>query len=216
MRITDASPAATARSSSPAIASSCASGVMSRAQPRVRHVRELDGDAVRHLAHDRQDRALGGLADRGVGAVGGARERGADQGRVDQLAGAAEELLGGAVDQLREDHAAVAARPEQRCARDRLDDLVAPDLVDRAVPSGGQPVELGEHGLHRQDHVVAGVAVGDGKHVEVVDLLATGLQVRERPGDQGAKTDQIGVSHDPGRTYRALVTLPALRQRVQT
>ena len=64
-------------------------------------------------------------------------------------------------------------------------------------PAGRQPVELGEHGLHRQHHVVAGVAVGDGEDVEVVDLLPPGLQMRERPGDQGAEADQIGVSHDP-------------------
>ena len=216
MRITVASPAATARSSSVAIASSWFSEVVCGPSRGSAHVRELDGDAARHLAHDGQDRALGGLAHRGVGAVGGARQRGADQRRVDQLAGAAEELLGGAVDQLREDHAAVAARPQQRRARDRLDDLVAADLVDRAVAVGGEAVELLEHGAHRQHHVVAGVAVGDREDVEVVDLLAARLQMRGRRGDQVAKPNQVWVSHDPRRLTRALVTLPALRQRVQT
>ena len=160
-------------------------------------MRELHRDAVCHLAHDGEDRALGRVAHRGVGAVGGACQRRADQRRVDQLARPAEQLLGGAADQLREDHAAVAARAQQRRARDRLDDLVAPDLVDRAVAAGGEAVELGEHRLHRQDHVVAGVAVGDGEDVEVVDLLAARLQMGERPGDEVAEADQVGVSHDP-------------------
>ncbi len=71
-----------------------------RAQARVGHVRQLDHHAMRHLAHDGENRALGGLAHRGVGAVGCAGERGADQRRVDQLAGPAEQLLGRAVDEL--------------------------------------------------------------------------------------------------------------------
>ena len=51
---------------------------------------------------------------------------------VDQLAGARRQLLGGAADQLGEDHAGVAARAEQRGAGDRVDDLVAADLVELA------------------------------------------------------------------------------------
>ena len=157
---------------------------------------DVGDDLVRHLARDRQDRALGGLAHRGVGAVGGVRQRRADQRRVDQLAGAADELLGGAADQLGEDHAGVAARAEQRGARHRLDDLLAPDLVDRALLVGAlQAVELVEHGAQRERHVVARVAVGDREHVEVVDLLAARFQVGERPRDGGAKAHQIGVGH---------------------
>ena len=41
---------------------------------------------MRHLAHDRQDRSLGGLTDRAIRLVDGAGERGGDQDRVDELA----------------------------------------------------------------------------------------------------------------------------------
>ena len=106
------------------------------AEPRFGHVRELGGDAVGHLAHHGQDRALGRLTHRSVCLVGSARQCRADQDRIDQLARAAGELLGGAADQLREDHARVPARTEERGAGDRVDDLVAADLVDR--PSLGR------------------------------------------------------------------------------
>ena len=69
-------------------------------QPRLVHVRDLTRRAGGHLAHDREDRALGGIAHAAVRAVGGARHRGGDQHRVHQLAGAADQLLGGAADQL--------------------------------------------------------------------------------------------------------------------
>ena len=76
-----------------------------RVQPRLVHVRDLGGHARGHLAHDGEDRPLGRIAHGPVGAVGGARHRGGDQHRVDQLAGARDQLLGRAAQQLREDHA---------------------------------------------------------------------------------------------------------------
>ena len=109
-------------------------------QARLGHVRDLTRRAGGHLAHDREDRALGGVAHRAVGAVGGARHRGGDQHGVDQLARPRDELLGGAADQLRQDHAGVAARAEQRRAGDGVDDLLAADLVDLALR--GEVVEL--------------------------------------------------------------------------
>ena len=113
-----------------------------------------------HLAHDGEDRALGGVADGAVGALGGARHRRADQHRVDQLARARDELLGRAADQLGEDDPGVAAGAEQGRARDRVDDLVAADLVE-VTALGGEPVELLEHRAQGERHVVARVAVGD-------------------------------------------------------
>ena len=108
--------------SGPAAASSmCASSDATRAA-----ISRIDGE----------HRALGRLAHRRVGALGRARHRGADQHRVDELARARDQLLGGAADELGEDDAAVAARAEQRGAGDRLDDLVAADLVDRALLGG--------------------------------------------------------------------------------
>ena len=112
--------ASSACSSTSASSASCSSSVASRVEPRLLHVRQLGRDAVRHLAHDRDHRALGRVAHRRVGGVGGARERGRDEHRVDELAGPARQLLGGAAHDLREDHAAVAARAEQRGARDGL------------------------------------------------------------------------------------------------
>ena len=169
-----------------------------RPEPGVGHVRELGRDAGRHLAHDGQDRPLGRLAHRPVRLVGGARERGADQHRVDELAGTARELLGGAADQLGEDHAGVAAGAEQRRARDRGDDLVAADVVDRPVLGGaGEPVELLQHGAQREHHVVARVAVGDREHVQVVDLLAARLERRETGLDDRAEADEARIGHRP-------------------
>ena len=150
-----------------------------------------------HLADDGEDRALGGLAHGAVGAVGRAGHGGADQHGVDEVAGPGDQLLGGAADQLGEDHAGVAAGAEQRGAGHGVDDLVAADLVDVALR--GQPVELVEHRAQRQGHVVARVAVGDREDVEVVDLLAPCLELRERAFDDGAEADQARVGHGPRR-----------------
>ena len=169
-------------------------------EARLRHVRELRRGRRGHVAHHGQHRPLGRLADRLVGALGGAGQRGRQQRRIDELAGARDQLLGGAADQLAEDHARVAARAEQRRARDRLDDLVAADLVERRLARClRQAVELIEHRPQRERHVVAGVAVGDREHVEVVDLLAPRLQVVVRPLDDGAKADEARIPHGTER-----------------
>ncbi len=169
-------------------------GVGLGGEARLGHVRELAGNRGCHVAHDREHRPLGRRADRGVRALGRPGHGGADQDRVDELARPRDELLGGAADELREDHAAVAARAEQRRAGDRVDDLVAPDLVDRVLVLGlGEAVDLVEAGAQRQRHVVARVAVGDGEDVEVVDLGAPRLEVREGALDRGAEADEAGL-----------------------
>ncbi len=150
------------------------------AEPRLAHVGQLGRHAVRHLAHDRDHRALGRVAHRRIGRVGGPRHRGRDEHRVDQLARPAGKLLGRAAHDLREDHAAVAARAEQRRTCDRLHDLVTSDLVHHLTV---QAVELGHHGAQRLHHVVAGVPVGDREHVQVVDLLAARLELGAGRGD---------------------------------
>ncbi len=174
-------------------------------EPRVRTVRDVSDDLVRHLARDREDRPLRRLAYRRVRAVGGVRERGADQRRVDQLAGPRDELLGCAAYQLREDHAGVAASAEQRRASHRLNDLLASYLVDRTVlVDRHQAVELVAHCAQGERHVVARVAVGDREHVEVVDLLAARFQVRESPLDGRTEADQVRVGHsDTSITFAA-------------
>jgi hypothetical protein len=158
-------------------------------------VREIGHDAARHLAHDGEDRPLGRLADGRVGAVGGARHRGTDEHRVDELPRAADELLGRAADELGEDHAAVAARAQQRGAGDRVDDLLAPDVVEQAPAVGGEPVELVEHRPQGQRHVVPGVAVGDREHVEVVDLLAARFEVGEPGFEDVPEANEAWVRH---------------------
>ena len=165
-----------------------------------------------HLAHDGQDRALGWVTDRTVGLVGGAGERGSDEDGVDQLTGAAGELFGGAADQLREDHARVAARAQQRRAGDRGDDLVAPNLVDRSPLGGaGEPIELLQHGPQGEDHVVAGIAIGDREHVQVVDLFATLLERRQTRFDQRPEADdaRIRCACPAGRSLRGGHSAPS-------
>ena len=159
---------------------------------------------MRHLAHDRDHRSLGRIAHRRVGGVGRARERRRHEHRVDQLARAARQLLGRAANDLGEDHAAVAARAEQRGAGDGLDDLVAADLVDRLAV---EAVELAHHGAQRLRHVVPGVAVGDREDVEVVDLLAPRLEL-----GAGGRDDLAEAIYGGSGTANRVDTL-ALRSR---
>jgi len=139
------------------------------AEPRRVHVGEVLGHAVRHRPHRGEHRALGGVAHRLVGGVRSAGEGGRHEHGVDQLSRARHELGRCAAHDLRQDHAAVAASAQQGGAGHGVDDRVAADHVDRLAVHA---VELVEHGAHRHRHVVAGVAVGNGEDVEVVDLLA--------------------------------------------
>ena len=204
------------------------------AEPGVVHVREIGCDARGHLANHREDRALGRVSDRAVGLVGRPRQRRADQNRVDELSGPACKLFRGAADQLRQDHPGVAARAEQCGTGDRADDLGPADVVDRAVVGGARKaVELLQDGSQRQHHVVAGIAVGDREHIEVVDLLAPCFERGQARLEDDPETNDAGIGH--GVRYSrargagtpldhlgirsgqsALVTLPAFRQRVQT
>ena len=152
---------------------------------------------MRHLPEDRQHRPLRRLAHRLVGRVGGAGEGGGHQDGVDQLARAAGELLGGAADDLAEDHAGVAAGPHQRRARQRADQLGAADLVDHLAV---EAVELLAHGPQGQRHVVAGVAVGDREDVEVVDLLAPLLEMGCGGADHASEALYRGISHRDPKT----------------
>ena len=62
---------------------------------------------------------------------------------------------------------------------------------------GGQPVDLLQARAQRQRHVVARVAVGDREDVEVVDLLAARLEVRQRAFQRDAEADEAGVATRP-------------------
>jgi hypothetical protein len=161
------------------------------AEPLRVHVREVVRHPARHRADGGEHRALGGVADGRVGRVGGTGEGGRHQHRVHQLAGPRRQLLRRAPHHLREDHAAVPARAEQRSARNRAHDLVAADLVHRRL---GELVQLLDDRAHRQRHVVARVAVRDREDVEVVDLLAAILELVKRGGHDPLEADQAFVS----------------------
>jgi hypothetical protein len=163
-------------------------------------VGQLAGQRVGHLAEDGEHRPLGRLAHRLVGGVGGAGEGGGDQHRVDQLAGAAGQLLGGAADDLAEDHPGVATGPHQRRPGQGLNQLGAVDLVDVELV---EPVELLHHGAHRHRHVVAGVAVSDREDVEVVHLLPANGESRVGGLDDPAEALDGGVDHRSGGDYPA-------------
>ena len=167
-------------------------------------VRDHVGHVPGHLADDREDRPLGRRADRAVGLIGRAGHRGGQQHRVDELAGTGDQLLRRAADELGEDHAGVAAGAEQRGPGHRADDRVAADVVD--VAQRGQAIELGEHGLERERHVVARVAVGDREDVEVVDLLAAGLERGERALDDRPEPAEAGVTRDSRRARQLRTT----------
>ena len=166
-------------------------------EARVGHVRQVGGDAMCHLADDGQDRALGRLADRAVGLVGGPRQRGSDQHRVDELAGRLASSSAAPRISWERITPELPRAPKQRRAGDRAHDLVPADVVDRALLGGvREAVELLHHRPQRQHHVVAGVAVGDREHVEVVDLLAARLERRQAGLYDRAEAKDARVGHD--------------------
>ena len=128
-------------------------------------------------------RLLGQLADHGqhrpfhrpahgpVGGVARAAERTRHTAGVDRSRLA--EDLGGAAQDLGEDHARVAARAHQRRAGQLL--------RERCPLGGGGRLERLDDRADGQRQVRAGVAVGDGIDVQVVDPPPVQLEVRERP-----------------------------------
>ena len=80
--------------------------------------------------------------------------------------------------------------------RHGVDDATAADLVERGALA--ECVELAQDRAQRQRHVVARVAVGDREDVQVVDLLAARLEVRERARNSGPEADEIGIGHRDG------------------
>jgi hypothetical protein len=163
-----------------------------RGEPGLLHVSEPAGDRVRHLPEDGQHRPLGGLPDRVVRGVGGARKCGRHQRRVDQLAGPAGELLGGPADDLAEDHPGVASGSHQRRPGEGVDELRAADLVNQLAV---EAVELVADRPQGERHVVAGVAVGDREDIEVVDLLAPLLEVGGGRVDDATESLYGGIGH---------------------
>ena len=138
------------------------------------HMGEVGRDRVRHLPDHGEHCALGRITHRLIRRVGRPRECGRDEHRVHELARSARELLGGAANDLAQDHAGVSPGAHQRRADYGVTELVA--VGGDRLPV--QAVELLHHRLHGQRHVVARVAIGDREDVQVVHLLAAGGEFR--------------------------------------
>ena len=122
------------------------------------------------LADHRQHRPFDGPAHGAVGGVARGAEGAADRGRVEQPGLA--ERLGGAPQDLREDHARVAASAHQRRARELL--------RERRAVGGRRGVEHLHDRARGLRQVRARVAVRHGIDVQVVDAAAVRLERRER------------------------------------
>ena len=134
-------------------------------------------------AGDGEDRALGGLHDGLVGGVHALLHSGGEGARVRLVQ--ALELFGNAAKQQAQNHAGVAARRAQQGG-------------GHAVSRGGDGGKLilpQLHGglFHGQAHVGAGVAVRNGKNVQIIDGLDIGLQ--RGIGAQDAFFEGRGVYH---------------------
>ena len=105
-------------------------------------------------------------------------QRGAEKGAVDvgqhpaPVGGRRGGDVGEAAQNLRQDDARVAPRALQRAAGQRGGDL------DHVVDAG-QRVGLRPRRTHGEQHVCAGVGVGDREHVEAVDLVGVGDEVAD-------------------------------------
>ena len=125
---------------------------------------------LRHLADDRQHRPLDRFRHRRVRRVARAAERPGDRCRVELLR--LRDRLCEAADDLREDHARVAAGAHQRGTGEFL--------RERREIGRGRRVELLDRRANSERQVRAGVAVGDGIDVEIVEPAAIPLERQQR------------------------------------
>ena len=123
---------------------------------RVRLLDRLGGEP-----DDREDGSLDRSEHRLVGRIGGAAESRHDVMRADAFE--RRERVRQPPQDLRQDHTRVAARAHQRAVPDCF-----ADVAHRRVRGGGQ---LADDGFDREGHVRPRVAVGDGVHVEPVELV---------------------------------------------
>ena len=147
-------------------------------------------DRVGHLLEHGEHRSRGRIGDRLPSRRGRLQQRHADQLRIDELALSLGEDLRRAADDLAQDDARVAARAHQRGVRDRVDDRLSPDLVDLTPVDALQCLD---HRLQGERHVVARVAVGDREHVQVIDLVASLIEVSVGGRDDAAESLDGGV-----------------------
>ena len=117
----------------------------------------------RDIAQDREDRALDGLADSLEGNLDGTTEGEGNVGGRNRLVGR-DKTLGHAAQNLRGDDSGVTAGTHQGAVGDGAGDGLH-------IGIGGKGGKLLGHRGERERHVGAGVAVGYGEDVELVDLL---------------------------------------------
>ena len=117
----------------------------------------------RDIAQDREDRALDRLTNSLEGDLDGTAEGEGDVGGRDGLVGR-DKALGHATQDLRGDNARVAAGAHEGAVGDGARDGLH-------VGVGGKRRELLGHRGERERHVGAGVAIGYGEDVKLVDLL---------------------------------------------
>ena len=117
----------------------------------------------RDIAQDREDRALDGLTNSLEGDLDGTAEGEGDVGGRNGFVGR-DEALGHAAQDLRSDNARVTASAHQGAMGDGAGDGLH-------VGVGGKRRELLGHRGERERHVGAGIAIGYGEDVELVDLL---------------------------------------------
>ena len=156
----------------------------------VRDVPRADRHVLRPVANDRQDRALDRPRDGAVGGLRGGQDGFAEVARRHPRA--VREALVETAEELRQDRAGVAPRPAESLVRERR--AHPPDV---ALLEPGDP---GGHLLQRAGEVGAGVAVRDGKDVDLVERLgALPHEVRardHRPGEPPA-VQVRDRNHDP-------------------
>jgi hypothetical protein len=141
------------------------------------------------------------------------------------IRGAAEELIsrpGELVDPVLV--AAAMARAADRAygsVRDPAEGTILTVVREMAARAASEIAHMAEprlqHRVQGERHVDPRVAVGDREHVEVVDLFPARLQLRQSGLDDEAESEETRVGQRcPAAACYAFVTLPALRQRVQT
>ena len=135
-----------------------------------------------HVADDGEDRTLDRLAHGLEGNPDGVAEGARDVARGHGVV-RAHEALGHATQNLARDDAGVAARAHERAVGDRLGDGLH-------VGASGQRGDLAHDGAQRERHVGAGVAVGHGEDVELVDVL--GLVGDGLGGHGEARANRVG------------------------
>ncbi len=91
---------------------------------------------------------------------------------------------GEAAEQQRKDDAGISARPAQQGRSGHIRRFGQGQVLRRFG-------KIGRGSAERHAHVRAGIAVGNGEHVQLVDLLAVVIDRRSRTADQPAEGSAV-------------------------